>query len=58
MKNKKERTLAYQLSTLLEQKELEQVSGGGAQMTTRQTVRISGDVSPGADLIYDFGADW
>lgn len=59
MENQNERVLAYALATTIENDELENVSGGGgAQMTSRQTVKASAHGGPSADVFYDVTCDW
>ncbi|MCP0914743.1 MULTISPECIES: bacteriocin [Legionella] len=55
MENKNKRVLGYTLAKQISNEELEQVSGGGGpQLTTRQTVKVSGVAS---DVIYDVVVD-
>ncbi len=57
MEKQKGRVLAYSLATVLDKESLSTISGGGgAQMTSRQTVKITGAQSP--DIAYDVAVDW
>ena len=52
------RVLAYTLATELSKEEVAEVSGGGSQMTTRQTLKASGNAGSGSDVVYDVTVDW
>lgn len=53
----KGRVLAYTLATELSKEEIAKVTGGSAQMTTRQTVKVSGSLGA-SDVAYDITVDW
>ena len=56
---KNERVLAYTVASVIEQDELQQVSGGAsAGMSTRQSVHASAVTLADADMTYDVVADW
>ena len=56
MENIKGRVLGYTMATVLDKEALEGISGGASQMTSRQTIRITG--AGGADVAYDVAIDW
>jgi hypothetical protein len=58
MEKENKRVLAYELATPISNEELGRVSGGNMQVTTRQTVKISGNSAQGPDVIYDVAADF
>ena len=52
-----QRVLAYQTATILPLSELDDISGGQSQFSTRQTVRISSSAPKDVDVMYDIVAD-
>lgn len=42
----------------LSEKEMMEVAGGGANYTTRHTIRVTGGTGPSADVAYDVSVDW
>jgi hypothetical protein len=56
MKNNQKRVFAYTQAKSIENAELANVSGGGgALVTSKQTVQITGN---GIDVAYDVSWDW
>ena len=58
MKKELDRVFAYTLAKEIALDELDEISGGTAQMTTKQTVRATGFNAQGADGVYDVTVDW
>ncbi len=57
MENGKTRVLAYRLATTINDNDLDNVSGGQAQISSRQTLHVSGNSAQGPDVFYDVSAD-
>lgn len=57
MENGKNRVLAYLLATTINDDDLDSVSGGQAQISSRQTLHASGNSAQGPDVFYDVSAD-
>ncbi|WED42951.1 hypothetical protein [Legionella cardiaca] len=58
MENKNERVFAYNLAKVIDNSDLDNVSGGSAQMTTKQTVQPTGGSGQDIDGCVDVTFDW
>ncbi|KTD61692.1 bacteriocin [Legionella spiritensis] len=58
MTHNKERVFAYNLAKTISNDDLEQVSGGSSQWTSKQTVQATGGSGQGVDARYDVSVDW
>lgn len=58
MENNQERVFAYNLSKVIDNDDLVNISGGSAQMSHHQTVHGSGGSGQGVDVVYDTSFDW
>ncbi len=58
MPNGSPRALAFTLATQLHDHDLEHVSGGYAEASTRQSVRLSCENTASADVQYDVVRDF
>lgn len=57
MENNQPRVLAYTLAQPISDEQLQEISGGAAQLTGRPTFRFSG-VTNSHDFVMDFSWDW
>jgi hypothetical protein len=57
MENNNPRILAYQLAQTIPDDLLQDISGGGSQMTAKPTFQITGP-SKDIDFVTDYHVDW
>lgn len=57
MENNNTRILAYQLAQPIPDELLQDISGGGSQMTAKPTFQITGPAKD-IDFVTDYHADW